>query len=358
MPETKPDIWFNDEGVCSACINYDARSRIDWAQRERELKELLEEYRTHDYYDCIVPVSGGKDSTYQVVKMLEYGMTPLAVCAETDDLSDIGARNLENIGNLCDLLRVRVNKKTRAKVSKYGLETVGDISWAEHILIFTIPIRVAINMSIPLIIWGENSQNEYGGPKGTEENKHLNRAWLDEFGGLLGLRLDDIRDSLGLSEKETLYYEYPSDYELEARGIRGIFLGQYLPWDGLQNAVIAKAHGFEWLGYPVETHHKHYENLDNYQTGIHDYFKYLKYGYGRVTDLVCIDIRRGRISREQGVEIVKSLEGKFPTYYLGEYYVKTLEKIGVTDEQFDDICKTYSNPKLFGKDGKPLFDVV
>lgn len=369
MPDTKPDLWFNDEGVCSACLNYERREDIDWDVREGELKKILEEYKTGDYYDCVVPVSGGKDSHYQVIKMLEYGMNPLCVCSMTDDITPIGRENLDNIAKLgCDLLMVQVNPQVRKKIANYALRTIGDISWAEHVTIFTIPVKIAVLYQIPLIIWGENSQNEYGGPAGSENQRCLSRRWLEEFGGLLGMRVSDMKDQLSLSEKDLLMYEYPSDHELKAREITGLFLGHYLPWDGMQNGIIAKSKGFKWKETPVETQYKRYENLDNHQTGIHDYFKYLKYGFGRTTDLVCTDIRRGRISREQGVEIIKENEGKYPIFYMGKELKYILHDIGMSTKDFAEICISFANPLLF--DAKyatgiidrpmitPLFDVV
>lgn len=195
MPSTKPDIQFNEEGICSACLNYENRPDVDWAKREEELKQILEKYRSKDgsNYDCIVHVSGGKDSHFQVIKMLELGMNPLCVTATTDKLSALGRHNIESIKNLgVDYIEFSVNPKTRRIINRFALEEVGDISWPEHITIFTIPVRIAVQMKIPLIIWGENAQNEYGGHARESENNTLNRRWLEEFGGLLVLRVSDL----------------------------------------------------------------------------------------------------------------------------------------------------------------------
>lgn len=354
MPETKPDLQIDEEGVCSACRYYERRPSVDWGSRRDELIKVLERFRSKDgsNYDCIVPVSGGKDSTYQVVRLLELGMNPLCVTASTDDLSAIGRRNLENIKRLgVDLLEVSVNPRIRRKLNRIALEQVGDVSWPEHVTIFTIPVRMAVQLGVPLLVWGENSQNEYGGPASAAENNTLTRRWLEEFGGLLGLRVSDFIGIEGIERKDLIQYSYPSDDELSRSGVTGIFLGYYLMWDGRENAEVAKAHGFEYLDRPVEGALVDYENLDNHQTGIHDYFKFLKFGFGRCTDQVCLEIRRGRMSREQGLKIVRERDGRFPATYLGKPIEEILAEFDMTAAQFQRVCDRFTNKKLFLRDG-------
>ena len=188
IPETKPDIFFDDHGVCSACRHYEGRVEVDWAARRTELERVLERYRSNDgaTYDCVIGVSGGKDSTTQVIRMLELGMNPLCVTATTDELSDIGRRNIENLKGLgVDFLEYTTNPVVRRRVNKLALVQVGDISWPEHVTIFTLPVRIAVQMGIRLIVWGENPQNEYGGPAAAATDNTLTRRWLEEFGGLL-----------------------------------------------------------------------------------------------------------------------------------------------------------------------------
>src|SRR3989339_829191 len=262
MPDTKPDLLFDKAGVCGACRNYERRTRIDWNSRKKDLESTLSKYRSNNSWDCIIPVSGGKDSTFQVVKMLEFGMHPLCVTGTTCDLSEIGRKNIQNIKNLgVDYIEFSPNPKIRRKMNKIGLTQVGDISWPEHLTIFTIPIRVAVQYKIPLVIWGENPQNEYGGPKSATKNPVLeNRRWLEEFGGLLGLRVTDIIGMDGLQTTDVLPYIYPTEEELKSAGITGIFLGHYLPWDGLTNALIAQANGFTTYDKSVEGSIVNYEN--------------------------------------------------------------------------------------------------
>ncbi|MUM76955.1 N-acetyl sugar amidotransferase [Pseudodesulfovibrio sp. F-1] len=353
MPETKPDLWFDEDGVCAACKYFDERDEIDWEARKKELETIVEQYRSKDgsNYDCVIPCSGGKDSTFQTLTMLDMGLNPLCVTATTDRLSDIGRRNIENIKNLgVDYIEVTTNPVIRRKINKLCLEQVGDISWPEHLTIFTIPVRIAVQMNIPLIVWGENSQNENGGPATDAENPNLTRRWLEEFGGLLGLRVTDLVDQEGIEKKHLIPYTYPSDEELARVGVTGIFLGYYKPWDGLANALVAAAHGFESNPTIVEGSIVNYENLDNQQMRIHDYFKFLKYGYSRPTDWACWHIRRGRLSREQGLKLVKKHEGKFPWKYLGCDLATILDEIGMTLDEFKAVCDRFTNKKIFKVD--------
>jgi N-acetyl sugar amidotransferase len=352
MPETKPDILF-DDGVCSACRHFAQRDDIDWAARREELRGILGRYRSEDRsrYDCIIPVSGGKDSTYQTIRVLELGMNPLCVTATTDKLTEIGRRNLLNIRELgVDQIEVSTNPVVRRRINHLALTQVGDISWPEHVAIFTIPVRLAVQMRVPLIVWGENSQNEYGGPAAAAEDNVLTRRWLEEFGGLLGLRVSDLVGQAAIEPHDLIQYSYPTDEQLADVGVTGIFLGYYLPWDGLGNALVAQAHGFETWPHPVEGSIVNYENLDNAHTGIHDYFKWLKYGFGRSTDLACMMIRRGRLSREDAIDMVKRHDGKFPGSYLGVGLDEVLADIGMTTDDFVAVCDRFTNKRLFVTD--------
>jgi N-acetyl sugar amidotransferase len=350
MPSTKPDLRLDAEGVCNACRAYENRQSVDWDARYRDLETILERYRHRDgsHWDCIVPVSGGKDSTYQVVRMLQFGLNPLCITSTTCDLTEVGRANIENLKSLgVDHIEVSPNPKIRAKLNRIGLKQVGDISWPEHVGIFTIPVRAAVQFNVPLIIWGENSQNEYGGPAAAAANNVLNRRWLEEFGGLLGLRVSDLVGQEGIEPKHLLHYTYPTDDELAHVGVTGLFLGHYIPWDGLSNALIAGSNGFRTYDRTIEGSMVNYENIDNYQTGIHDYFKFLKFGFGRATDLACLHIRRGRLTRQDGLDAVRRLDGRFPWSYLGKPLDKILEPLAMTVEEFVAICDRFTNKKLF-----------
>jgi len=350
MPDTKPDLHIDQDGICRACYNFENRKDVAWDARKQELLQILERYRSKNgsNWDCIVPVSGGKDSTYQVLRMLELGMNPLCVTATTCDLSDIGRKNIQNLKNFgVDYIEFSTNPIVRTKLNRIGLTQVGDISWPEHVSIFTIPIRVAIQYNIPLIIWGESAQNEYGGPASATHNNTLDRRWLEEFGGLLGLRVSDLVGLDEIVQKDLIPYVYPTEEELNRVGVTGLYLGYYLPWDGYTNALLAQANGFTTYNKTVEGSIVNYENVDNYQTGIHDYFKFLKFGFGRATDIACLHLRRGRLSRSDAIRVVRKHDGKFPWSYLGKSLHDILVHINMTVDEFIKICDKFTNKKIF-----------
>ncbi|NQU94929.1 MAG: N-acetyl sugar amidotransferase [Candidatus Omnitrophica bacterium] len=355
MPETRPDLYIDEEGVCNACRSFTERKSIDWNKRKEELVKILDRYRSknNSNYDCIIPVSGGKDSHFQTLKMLELGMNPLCVTATTCKLSDIGRRNIENLKKLgVDYIEVTTNRVVRRKINRFAMSEVGDISWPEHLTIFTIPVRIAVQFNVPLIIWGENSQNEYGGPAAAAENNVLDRPWLEKFGGLLGLKVSDLIGKDGIEAKHLIQFTYPKDEELKRVGVTGLFLGHYTPWDSYSNALVAQAHGLETYPKNVEGNLVNYENLDNCQMRIHDYFKFLKFGFGRVTDYASLNIRRGRLTREEGLDAVKRLDGKFPWTYLGYSLEEILGEMDMTIEEFTKICDRFTNKKLFVCDSR------
>ena len=355
MPETKPDIFFDDDGVCSACVHFESRAEVDWQERSDELDRVLESYRDRSgqNYDCIIPVSGGKDSTYQVIRMLELDMTPLCVTATTDELSEVGRRNIENLQLLgVDHVAGTTNPRVRRRINRLALTQVGDISWPEHVAIFTVPVRLAVQLHIPLIVWGENPQNEYGAPAAAADERVLTRRWLEEFGGMLGLRVSDLLGQEDISQRDLIQYTYLDDAALARVGGTWLFLGYFTPWDGWGNALISQAHGFETVPRTVEGSLVNYENLDNVQTGIHDYFKFLKYGFGRATDLACMQIRRGRLSRQDAVHLVGLLDGKFPWTYLDYPIEETLSRIGMSISEFQEVCDRFTNKKVFMLDGR------
>lgn len=344
LPNTRPDTFFDESGQCSACIAYAKRPEVDWEQRMRELVQLLDRHGGR----CIVPSSGGKDSTYQVLRLLEIGAKPLVVTASTCHLTPIGRRNIDNLARFADTIEVTPNRTRRAKLNRMALEMVGDISWPEHVSIFTTPFRLAAQTGIKLMFYGENPQAEYGGPTpDTQQAMTMTRRWVTEFGGFLGLRPSDFEQ---MGYDMTDYMPPPVDVlaNLEAH-----FLGQYEPWDSHRNAEKAIANGFNrhHRGFdprpPTRANWWTHENLDNAQTGIHDFFGWLKYGYGRGAAQISVDIRKGKIDRPAALEWVSDYDGLFPERYMGVTLEEVLEHIGVDRDAFLRACNAFMNRDLF-----------
>lgn len=359
-PETKPDLAFDEMGVCTACQAAEQKySGIDWEEREKEFWKIVNHYKkpaNETGYDCLIPVSGGKDSTYQAYFMKKVcGMNPLCVCFETTYPTEIGQRNLDNISKLgIDVIHFKKDYDVYRKMVVESFKRVGDEMWPNHIGIFTIPVIFAVKFGIPLIIWGENSQQEYGGPDFDSINSRtLNRRWLEEFGGLLGNRIQDMIGVQGITEKELTPYFYPSDEDIDRVGVTGIFLGSYFFWDARKQLEIIQEHGFSVKeDGPVEGTYTNYENLDERLVGLHDYLKYVKYGFGRATDHSCIDIRNKRMSREEGLELVKKYDGKYPHYAVTSF----IEYSGMSKEEIDEVIDSYTNPMIFKQNPDGTFE--
>lgn len=359
FPETKPDLAFDENGVCYACIAAEEKNKgIDWSEREREFHEIISYYRLPKDkigYDCLIPVSGGKDSTYQAYFMKEIcGMNPLCVCFETTSVTDVGLKNLDNISKMgMDVIHFKKNGDVYKKMVVESFKRVGDEMWPNHIGIFTIPVIFAVKFNIPLIIWGENSQQEYGGPDlASVKNRILNRKWLEEFGGLLGNRIQDMIGVNGITEKELTPYFYPSDADIERVGVTGLFLGSYFYWDARKQLEIIKKHGFSVKeDGPTEGTYTNYENIDEKLVSLHDYLKYVKYGFGRATDHACIDIRNNRLTREEGLKLVKEFDGKYPHYGVSEF----IKYSGMTKNEIDFVIDSFTNPVLFKQDKNGKF---
>jgi imidazole glycerol phosphate synthase glutamine amidotransferase subunit len=345
--------------VCDACRSADLKDRIDWDGRFEELRALLEQHRNADgnNYDCIIPSSGGKDSHFQtyVIKHV-FGLNPLCVTWTPCNQSELGRRNIRNLQQMgVDYIEVTGNPVVYRRLVRLGFELIGDCCWPEHVGIFTVPVQVAVRYRVPLVIWGERGQFEYGGPAATRQAVTLDRRWMEEFGGLRGLRVEDAMHLTGLGRREMLPYLYPSDEELAAVGVKGIFLGLFLRWDARKQLEIVRRYGFGVNEEgPQEGTYTNYENLDCKYVGIHDYLMYCKYGFGRATSHACIDIRNRRLDRAEGMRLVRQHDGRVPRRYLDEF----LREMDLTEEDFFRICDVFTNKSVFVTDaqGRPARD--
>jgi N-acetyl sugar amidotransferase len=334
MPNTRPDTPFVD-GICSACLSYQKRPEIDWEARKAELIALLDR---HDGR-CIVPSSGGKDSTYQVMTLLEMGADVTVVTARTCHLTEIGRRNIDNLARHARTIEVVPNMTVRAKLNRLGLEMVGDISWPEHAAIFSTPFNVAHQTGHTLMFYGENPQDQYGGPVGSEEARQLTMRWRSEFGGFLGLRPGDFVGIEGITERDMEDYmvKTSQDSKLEAH-----FLGQYIPWDSRRNAEVAEQAGMRFVSPSVANWWK-WENLDNAQTGIHDYFMFLKYGFGRGCQQISVDVRAGHLPREYALQWVEAHDGIRPHVYAGISLDEILYRIQMAPARFNELVEQFTD---------------
>ncbi|MCA9142083.1 MAG: N-acetyl sugar amidotransferase [Planctomycetales bacterium] len=351
MPRTRPEQVFDETGACDACNSAKAKhGAIDWSKRREEFEQILSKYRGDgSKYDCIIPVSGGKDSCYQALTMRDrYGMTPLCVTHTPCELTNVGLKNLNFLRDQgFDLIQISGNRKSYRELVRIGFFKLGDCCWPEHIGIFTAPIRCAVNYKIPLLIWGENPQFEYGGPASKRGNNYLDRNWLEQF-QMCGHRISDVvHDGIDLKDIKTLIY--PEDKEIQEVGVTGLFLGYYEKWDTERNANMVLSLGWNRNpDGPVEGAHNDIENLDcKWIGGLHDYMKFIKYGYGRATDQLCIEIRAGRMSRNDAIsQLRESSEGCIPWKFVPDF----LRYLQITEKAFLQNLDRFTNKRLFRRD--------
>ncbi len=352
----RPGIVFDDEGVCSGCRLIESRAEIDWAERERWLSELFVEYRTRQKekgnpYDCIIPVSGGKDSTYQTWVVKEkYGLNPLLVSYNHSFNTPLGIRNLTNLIDRldCNLVRFTTAPGSAKRIAKYMLIKVGDVTWHYHAGIKTFPIRAAVQYDVPLIIWGEEGFSELVGMHNQDDFVEFSKKRRQEH-DMRGFEPEDLLNEPGceLTEYDLAPFYYPSDKALERVGARGIFLSNYLPWNArAQTEFVIDNLGFETAQVRERTFNI-YDKLDDiHANGLHDYLKYLKFGYGRATDDAATEIRHGRMTREQGIEMVARYDHVRPSDL--DIFLKAS---GMTEEEFMANVEPMRDPAIWAKDG-------
>ncbi len=341
LPNTRPDTEFVD-GVCAACIAYERRPSIDWAQRETALRELLARHHNR----CIVPSSGGKDSHYQILKLKQMGAHVTAVTAMTCHPTAEGLANIQNAARYADETVIYYpNATVRARLNRLGLKMVGDISWPEHVSIFTTPFRAALDLEIPLLFYGENPQNQYGGPMDSVEAVQMTCRWVAEFGGFLGLRPDDLVGVDGLTDHDLEPYRLP---QYAGQYAEAHFLGQYVAWDSHANGWLARDAGMVQQRPCTASLWRH-ENIDNAQTGLHDYFMFLKYGFGRACSQASVDVRMGLLHRSQAMDLVRKFDGAPPLEYMGIPLDTILQRAGISSVDLEEAIESFTNWDLFDR---------
>lgn len=248
MPDTKPGVSLDDEGVCQACRHSEKKLTMDWQARKRDFEDLCQKYRSKSGdYDCMITVSGGKDSHFQIYYMKEIlGMNPLLINVANFGWTQTGRHNFDNMGDAfgCDVISLHLNRKVAKHFTRKAFEKLGSPNWYWDMAVYTFPIRMAIDMNIPLIIYGENVAYEYGGIQEKETYSALDQVkndvvkdvgsldyWLDE-----NIKMEDLNSCI-----------YPSDGEIEKAKLEPIYLSYFVPWDGKDNYRIAKEHGFKSL---------------------------------------------------------------------------------------------------------------
>ena len=305
LPDTRPNTSLDESGRCSAATIEQKRA-IDWTSRHRAFRRLAAEAKARRApYDCVIPVSGGKDSTWQVVTCLEHDLHPLAVTWRPPGRTGIGRRNLDNLISLgVDHIDYSINPHVEKRFMALALERIGQPAAPMHMALFSIPLTIAVRFGIPLVVWGENSAFEYGGRQALRDEHELTDEWIEHYGVTGGTAAEDWVGSQ-LSRQDLTPYRGPDAAGLRAAGVRPIFLGSYFLWDPRLTCEVASAHGFARDERGPRTGLWDFADIDDEFISVHHHLKWYKFGLTRLMDNLAFEIRHGRLSRDEAIEILR-----------------------------------------------------
>lgn len=345
----RPRITFNEEGVCSACQFAEfKRSRIDWSERERELADLCDRHRRNDgRYDVIVPCSGGKDGGF-VAHQLKYvyGMNPLTVTWAPLKATDIGRKNLDNfirIGGFDNVLGTPNGIITR-RLTHLSTIHLGDPFQPFIYGQTNYPLHQAVQNDVQLIMYGENGEVEYGGDMTNafsptrqiqDHDKHYFSGMPPEFWTEHGVTEADLRPFMAPK------YERIMENNTEIH-----FMGYYKFWDPQENFYYCREHyNFETNSERSEGTYSKYASLDDKIDGFHYYLGFIKFGIGRTTSDTAHEIRDSKITRDEGIALIRRYDGEFPE----KYYQEFLDYCGISDSQFQEIVDSWRSDHIWRK---------
>ena len=348
MPKTKPGLSMDAEGICSACRSVERKHEIDWEERADRLKKICDEIRgsNGNGYECIVPVSGGKDSINQAYMMSQvYKLRTLMVMQVPHMHTIEGIENLNAMvsGLDLDLIKIAVRPRPHQWIRRLATLKLGNPSYPEHHLIFSLVARVASLYAAPLVVWGEDIGVEFGGTVSATSAAN---------GSAEDLIKNDLFHESGFEEllegtvpdNQLYFYSHPDKEELGRRRIRSIYLGYYHWWDGFKHLNVAKGLGFVSRDKPLPGNLLPYDNIDDKLCEVSMYLKFMKLGFGRATDQCCYKIWNGYMSREEAVERVNVLQYDLPAY-IPEY----LEYHQLTEDEFWECVERWRNHDIWHK---------
>ena len=347
LPDTRPNIVIDHSLICDGCKTSNHKSRdIDWDKREILFIELINKVKNKkSFYDCLIPVSGGKDSTWQVVTALKYGLRPLCITWKTPARNSIGFDNLQNlIGLGVNHIDFSINPIVERMFTLKTFEKIGIPLIPMHMAMHAISLQVAINFKIPLIIWGENSAFEYGGADSELKGFKLNHEWLKKYGVTNGTVSNDWIDD-ELTSNDLKPYYWPSDREQDTAGTEAIFLGHFFKWDPLKTFQIASEFGFTSGEAPKTGHYNFADIDDEFLITIHHWMKWYKFGFTRLWDNLSLEIRNERMSREEAIKIIMKTGNENPKKEISLF----CDYVGITTDNFYKIAEKFRNNKIWSE---------
>ncbi len=346
FPSTTEGITFDSLGICNVCRSSENKMRIEWKQRGEDLRRILNEAKENsgDNYDCVLPISGGKDSFYQAHILTKvYNLNPLAVTFSHNWYSETGFYNLQ----LCletfnlDHIQFTPARKTVNNLARKSLSLIGDSCWHCHTGVGAFPLQVAVMYKIPLLVWGESINEADGRSTYSCPTLKFDRDYFTKVSGRYTAE--------EISDKDTPLnrlqgFRLPSYAEIENTGVWGIHLGDYIFWDDeRQTEFIIKEYG--WKETQMEGTYKRYKSAECIMSGMHDFTCYLKRGFGRSTWQASVDVRNGILTREEAMELIKEYDTTEPQVL--DYY---LDITGINKEEFIKILEEKRLDELVGKE--------
>ena len=356
MPDTRPGIKFNDEGICYPCLNYEKRKEINWQVRYKELEDLCDKYRGcngEGQHDCLIAVSGGKDSHYQVYLMKEVlGMNPLLVSVEDNfTMTEAGKSNIRNISEEfgCSIISLKPNIKLQKKLLRKCFEKYGKPTWYVDRLIYTFPLTMASKLGIPLLVYGENVSYEYGGADFVES---YSARTIIENGVASDIPYEELIDS-EISLKDLALCNSPTKDQLDK--IDPIYLSYFIPWNSYENYMFAKSRGFKDLTHEWDRQHcvENFDQIDTIAYLVHAWMKYPKFGHASATDYAARFVRYGLISREEAVRLVTERDSKLDPKCVDDFCNFT----GYSRSEFYAIIDKLYNEDLFFKNARGQWEL-
>jgi N-acetyl sugar amidotransferase len=336
MPESNEGMQFDEMGICQACQSQEQKIHIDWVEREKQLRETLDKYKAlGNDYDCLIPISGGKDSTFQLHVLTKvYGMKALAVTFSHNWFSETGQFNLQNAIEKfeVDHIMFTPSRSLVNKLARKSLFKIGDSCWHCHAGVGAFPLQIAVKYRIPLLIWGESIAETSG--RATHMNP-VRRFDRDYFTKVSAKVYPEAMLGDGISERDLAPFKLPTYEEINEVGVVGIHLGDYIFWDDeRQMEFVRDVYG--WREDKVEGTYKGYKSVECRMAGVHDYTKFLKRGFGRGSDHASVDVRAGLLTREEGFDLARRHDTERPGAL--DYY---LEITGFSEEEFEKILSEH-----------------
>jgi N-acetyl sugar amidotransferase len=332
MPESNEGIKFDEMGMCQACQSAEHKIHIDWTVRERELRGILDKYKALNRdYDCIIPISGGKDSTFQLHVLTKvYGMRALAVTFSHTWFSETGKYNLQNCLDKFDVDHIMFSpsRSLVERLARQSLFKIGDACWHCHSGVGAFPLQVAVKYQIPLLIWGESIAEMSGRATYRDPVRKFDR---DYFTKVSAKRYPEEMVSDNISLREMSAFRLPSVEDIERLGVVGIHLGDFIFWDDERQMEFVRD-VYDWREDKVEGTYKRYKSVECKMAGVHDYTKFLKRGFGRATDHASADVRAGLLTRAEAFELAKKHDSERPDAL--DWYLKIT---GFTEEEFNSV---------------------